>query len=237
MEYLEKTIGKDTVTQKTAVTEELINTLVPHKDPIKFNFYAGIIGQRFQISEQTLIEEIRKRKKTEFMREQRYSRSEPPAHSETEKAVAFTGAWTAERDTLVLLMKHFTDVKDLVFEFLTEQEFLNPDFMDVYHRLKQVKDQDMKDISQWLLSNIEDQRIVSILSGELFKEIRQPTPYLKDCIEKIKIARLQRDVSETRNKLSQISAESREYMDLLKDLNNSLKKIKEIKTIFAENQS
>jgi hypothetical protein len=134
-------------------------------------------------------------------------------------------------------MKHFEEVRDLVFEFLNEEEFLNPDFMDIYRQLKEVKRKDMKDISQWLLSNIKNQRIVSILSGELFKEIRQPIPYLKDCIEKIKIAYLQRDVSEIRIKLGQMSAESPEYLELLKKLNGNFKKIKEIQTIFAGNNT
>jgi DNA primase len=234
IDYLEKTIGKDTVSQKTAITEELISTLVPHKDPLKFNFYARIVGQKFQIPEQTLIEEIRKRKKTEFLRERRYSGSGSDEKTELDKPLHFSGAWTAERDTLVLLIKNYEEVKDLVFEFLEEDEFLNPGFIRVYSQLKGVKTQEMKDISQWLLSNIEDQKIVSILSGELFKEIRQPIPYLKDCIEKIKIAYLQRKVSETQNRLTQITSESPKYLVLLKELNVHLNKIKEIKTIFSK---
>ncbi|UCF64608.1 MAG: DNA primase [bacterium] len=229
---LQKSYGKDGVSQKAKIVGELIQSIAAHKDPLKQNFYANLLAQRFNLQENTLIEEIQKKYKILQSREKKYPLSEIPKSQSEPSSLLLTGAWSAEKDVLILLLNHFDEVKNIIFQLLEEDDFLNPPFKNVFSLIKNNKDRDKQDLIHWLFSLLEDEKVVSILSAELFHDIEKPDRYLNDCIQKIKITRYQQHIDSLRQQLRQLNPEDKEYREILKTVNENMVKINEIRKVF-----
>jgi CII-binding regulator of phage lambda lysogenization HflD len=89
------------------------------------------------------------------------------------------------------------------------------------------------ELIHWLFSILEDERIVSLLTAELLKEISKPERYLNDCILKIKVTRYQTEIDTLKQQLKQLNPSQPEYQEQLHQINSNLSKIYEIRKIFS----
>jgi hypothetical protein len=143
-----------------------------------------------------------------------------------------TGAWSAEKDVLILLLNHFEEVKNIIFKLLEEDDFLNAPFKHVFILIRDNAEKEKQDLVHWLFSSLDDEKVIGLLSAELFHEIEQPDRYLNDCIQKIKITRYQRQIDDLRQKLKQLRPDDPQYTKLLEIMNETLLKIQEFRKIF-----
>ncbi|RQV99246.1 MAG: DNA primase [Calditrichaeota bacterium] len=233
LHQLQTTIGFKDVSQKARVTEEMIDVVASHSDPIKQNFYANLLAQKFQIQESTLIEKIRKKSRILRSRERKTDLSRSLESGKNSLGTLFTGAWNAEKDILIILLNHFPHVHNIVFQLIDEEDFLNPPFRSIFNLLKN-HGQQQEDLIHWILTQIEDEKIIGLLTADLFVEIQNPDRYLNDCIQRIKITRYQYRIDELRQTMRQLPPDQPDYQDILKQVNENLTQIQKIRKAFAQ---
>jgi len=232
LSYLQKSQSKEGVAQKAKIVEDLLQSIAAHKDPLKQNFYANLLAQKYNLQETTLIAEIQKKNKQLQSRERKFQINERPSVQSDAPSMLLTGAWSAEKDVLILLLNHFDEVKKIIFQLLEEDDFLNPPFRNVFSLIKNNVDKEKQDLIHWLFSIVEDDKVIGLLSAELFHDIEKPDRYLNDCIQKIKITRYQQQIDALRQRLRHLNPEEEAYHQILKSVNDYLIKIHEIRRIF-----
>lgn len=233
IEQLQKTIGMQDVSQKSKIVEDLIDCLGVHSDPLKQNFYGNIIAEKFNLQESTITEEIHRKSKQIKSREMRYQDNEPDRKTQEKPSLSLVGAWSAEKDLLLILLNHLNEVKNVIFQLVEEQDFLNKEFRQIFTLVKENSSKSKNELTHWLFSILEDERIVSLLTAELLKEINKPERYLNDCILKIKVTRYQTEIDTIKQQLKQLNPGQPEYQAHLHQINSNLSKIHEIRKIFT----
>ncbi|NOQ97534.1 MAG: DNA primase [Calditrichae bacterium] len=231
---LQKLHGSEGISQKAKIVEELIDSIVAHKDPLKQNFYANLVAQQFNIQENTLVEQIQKKQKIFRSRKRKDVQREQKTVTEEASPLHLTGAWSAEKDVLILLLNHFEEVKNIIFKLLEDDDFQNAPFKNVFSLIRDNVEREKQDLVHWLFSSLDDENVIGLLSAELFHDIEQPDRYLNDCIQKIKITRYQRQIDDLRQKLRQLKPDDPEYNTILQTMNECLIKIKEFRKIFNQ---
>ncbi|MEJ2049497.1 MAG: hypothetical protein P8Y60_06600, partial [Calditrichota bacterium] len=231
-EYLEKELEGAGITKKSKVVDELLTTLVNHKDPVKQNMYVNIIAQNYGLQENTLIEEIRKRQRQIRVRESRLIDRDQRDALAPEKFKPLTGAWSAEKDIIIILLKHFNEVKNLIFNLVDQNDFLNEDFEKIFSFIKENQKTEDQELLHRILTLDVDQHSLSLLTGEIFRDIENPDKYLNDCIKKLKLTRYQRDIDQLRIALKTLTSQDSDYEITLKKMNETLQKIQELRKIF-----
>ena len=231
-EYLENTLKGTDISKRSKVVDELIATLVNHQDPVKQNMYVNILAQRYGLQENTLMEEIRKRQKIFKSRERRTRTPDQPDTSPLEKIKPMTGAWSAEKDIIILLLKHYKEVKNIIFNLVEAQDFLNDDFRRTYQFIKENPGTDDQELLHHILALDIDEHSLSLLTGDIFKDIENPDKYLNDCIKKLKLTRYQRDIDILRSNLKTMSPQDADYQSTLQKMNDSLRQIQELRKVF-----
>ncbi len=231
---LQKSIGDEDVGQKTKIVKEMVDSLAAHVDPVKQNFYANILAQRFNLQEITLIQEIRRKGKIIRSRGTRVSDSATKESPGENSTGVFRGAWGAEKDILIILLNHFEEVKSVIFDLLEEHDFLNEEFKGIFQLLREQANSHKEDLVHWLFANISDQRIIGLLTADMLKDIENPDRYLNDCILKVKVSRFQNEIDRLRQQLRTVKPADSQFQILLKEINTNVSRIQEIRKIFAE---
>ena len=233
IEQLQKTIGVQDVSQRSKIVEDLIECLGGHSDPLKQNFYANIIAEKFNLQEATLTEEIRRKSKQIKARESKYQGTEQDRKTPEKPGLSLVGAWNAEKDLLLILLNHLDEVKNIIFQLVEEQDFLNPEFRQIFNLVKENTSKSREELIHWLFSTLEDERMVSLLTAELLKEISQPERYLNDCILRIKVTRYQTEIDTLKQQLKRLTPGQPGYQENLQQINAHLAKIHEMRKIFT----
>jgi DNA primase len=231
IEQLQKTIGVQDVSQKSKIVEDLIECLAGHSDPLKQNFYANLVAEKFNLQESMLTEEIRKKSRQFQLREGRYREAGADQPPQEKTGLRLVGAWGAEKDLLLILLNHLDEVKNAIFQMVEEQDFLNPEFRQIFILVKENSSKPKEELIHWLFSVLEDERIVSLLTAELLKEISKPERYLNDCILKIKVTRYQSEIDILKQQLKKLNPNQPEFQTNLHQINSNLSKINEIRKI------
>ena len=234
MDYLQKTIGIADVSQKSKIVEDLIECLAGHTDPLKQNFYTNVMSEKFNLQERMLSEQIRKKSQILKKRESKYSPIESPKIDQEKKGIALIGAWGAEKDLLIILLNYLDEVKEAIFQMVDEEDFLNPEFRELYSLIRATSDKPKEELTHWLFTMIKDERVISLLTADLFKEITKPDRYVNDCILKIKVTRHQTEIDRLKQKLKQLDPTQAEFQKYLQEINFHLAKIQEIRKIFIQ---
>lgn len=239
-DYLGKARGLDTVAKRSGIVSEMLETLASHPDPLKQNFYIKYLSDKFGLQENTLLEEMQKKQRTLRSRERNFSERQPSVTSQTRPKIPLTGAWSAEKDVIVLLLTHFQDLKAIIFSLLEPEDFLNEAFRNIFVHIRNDLRNSGESPVHTVISSIEEkegnEEIVSLITADLLKDIQNPGRYLNDCIERIKITRFQTRIDYLRQTLKQTTPENPEFNKILQEINAHLKHIQEIRNIFSENQ-
>ncbi len=236
LNHLSEKSGKENISQKTAVVNELIDSLAPHPDSLKQNFYINILSEKFSLQENTLLSELQKKKKIYNRRERKLSQDQKKTPEISKSLLKLTGAWGAEKDIIILLLNHFKEVKGFVFKILDSDDFLNDEFRKVYNVIESHQETNPEDLIHLVISTVEDEKILSLLTADLLKEIQNPERYLNDCIEIIKTTRHKNRIDYLRQQLKQYSPQDNEYKDILTEVNQNLKQIQNIRKLFTETE-
>ena len=231
-EYLERELEGAGIAKKSKVVDELLTTLVNHRDPVKQNMYLNILAQNYGLQENTLMEEIRKRQRQIRVRESRLAEGDQRDASTPEKFKPLIGAWSAEKDIIIILLKHFKEVKNLIFKLVDQDDFLNEDFQRIFSFIKENQQTGDQELLHRILTLDVDQYSLSLLTGEIFRDIENPDRYLNDCIKKLKLTRYQGDIDRLRIGLKTLSPQDSDYENTLKKMNETLLKIQELRKIF-----
>jgi len=231
MNFLQNSVKNGGVAGQTRIVNELLDSLSPHSDPIKQNFYLNRLAERFGLQENTLLAEIQKRRKILRRREERTLTRQQP-EPEISAGTALIGSWRAEKDILIILLNYFEEVKHLIFNVLEPEDFLNEPFRKVFVKIRENQDKSGDELVHLILSDIADETVINLLTADLFKEFLKPARYLKDCMEQIKIAFYQNRLETNRQKLKQLSPQDPDFNKLMNEINDSLTKIREIRNIF-----
>ncbi|HFE63939.1 MAG TPA: toprim domain-containing protein, partial [Caldithrix sp.] len=234
LEYLLKTIGSDTVSRQSKVVSELLESLAAHPDMIKVNFFVNKIARKFGLQEQALMAELQKKRRIYHTRQQRLQERQTKETAEPGTSMFLTGAWSAEKDVIVLLLNHFEKMKDVIFEVLRDEEFSNENLRSVFCYIRDHQDQSAKDLTHLVLVETTDEQIVSMLTADLFKEIENPAQYLNDCIYRIKIAYVQSQINTLREQLKEAKTDTEEYKILIKEINSRLAQKQKLQKVFSQ---
>jgi len=130
--------------------------------------------------------------------------AEENPEADTVPLVTLSGAWSAERDILILLSVYTESSRALIQEHLQPSDFLNREFQELFTILIQSLDQQVN-LTQLLLDSIQGSPLANLFTRNLFSEIQQSIRYTFDCIRQIKIARLQAEAELIRQKLKDTS--------------------------------
>jgi len=231
-ERLTMSFKGDNVSQQTKIVAELLETLAHHRDPLKRNFYINIIAQKYGLHENTLLEELNKKRRRLIARETEINAQVKTTATPFIASETLTGAWSAEKDVLIILINHIKDVKNFIFKILEDEDFLNEDFQSIYKLIRKNRNKTPDDLIHLVISNIKNDQIIGILTADLLGKIHDPERYLNDCIHRIKITRFQNQIDILRKKLNQLKPESPEFPELLEKINQNLIHIKEIRKFF-----
>ncbi len=234
LQHLSEGTDLSEVTQRTRLVNEMIDTLVPHPDPLKQNFYANHLAEKFGIQETTLLNEIKKRQQQLARREKLREEHRQTSPRVLESRISgLTGAWSAERDLIILMYNYFDKLKEFIFDVLEPDDFQNEGFRKLFVFFRENREANFGSIFQEALATIADEMTVSQITEHMFNEIADPERYLNDCVKKIKTARHQTRLSILREQLKQIPPENPEHLSILQEISHHLREIARIRKVFS----
>ncbi|GAB4363922.1 MAG: DNA primase [Calditrichia bacterium] len=233
MERLLSTAPELSVSQQTHIVNELLDTLAALPDPLKANLYLNVLVEKFKLSGEALLSELQKKRKIYQAREKRIAERERQTMPTPQTSVVLSGAWSAEKDVLILSLNYFEKIKDIIFDILEPDDFLNDAFKEIFVYIQEHREKDKDELLHAVLASLEDEKILSLLTANLFQEIQNPDQYLRDCIEKIKVARYQHEIELFREKLKSLPSDAHDSVLLLAEINSRLENIRNIQNIFS----
>jgi hypothetical protein len=148
----------------------------------------------------------------------------PPAPAESSPLV-FTGAWGGEKDVILLLLTYFNDIHEYVYNHLQPEDFLNPEFRDLFLIIKSHGKKSPHDLLHFVLENCQSEGVRALILREMEysnREFQKPALYLQGCIKQIKIARYQAKLDIAKKKLKELSPKDENYLPTLKEMQEAM---------------
>jgi len=189
--------------ERSQAVTEMLEMLLPIQDNIRISFYVEKLAEHLQIPSTTLLNEFKKKKRAQFQRQNYSARSGFESQSSREEKqstakssagqapLVFTGAWGGEKDVILLLLSYFDDIHEYVFAHLQEDDFLNPEFKELFSLIKTHQKSGSKNLLHSVLENTDSEALRTLIVREMEqsnREFSKPALYLQDCIKQIKIA-------------------------------------------------
>jgi len=229
--------------ERSRAVAEALEMLLPMQDAIRSGFYLEKIAEQLQVPPTTLLNEFQRRQKARRQRDQFRERggeggdspaAAPTAAESAAKApLVFTGAWGGEKDVILLLISYFKDIHEYVFNHLQEDDFLNPEFRELFALIKSRRESGehsgAPNLLHFVLENIPGEAVKTLLLRELEqsnREFHKPALYLQDCIKQIKIARYQAKIDLAKRRMKEIPPNDPQQLQLLKEINEANVQVK-----------
>ena len=226
---------------------EILDTLAPIQDNIRLGFYIEKIAENLHIPVATLMSELQKkqrsaRKRKQFSLPQKptllQENSNTPAEAKPPAAenstLVFTGAWGGEKDVILLLLNYYNDIHEYVYNHLLDDDFLNPEFRDLFSMIKSHEKKSPNDLLHFVLEHTESEGIRSLILREMEytnREFKKPALYLQGCIKQIKIARYQAKIDVAKRKLKELSPRDEGYVPALKEMQEAMETLKQWQSV------
>jgi DNA primase len=176
--------------ERSQAVSEILETLAPLRDNIKTNLYIERVAEKWGTPTPLLYNELKK-KITAHQRRRRFDDEDVGVEPTVELPLTFIGAWSAEKDILLLLMNYYGDINKFVFKHIEEEDFLNPEFRQVLTIIQENAQRSTKNLHQVVLDKIDNKQLRDLFTKDLFRDFKDPARYLQDCIRKLKIAKYQ----------------------------------------------
>lgn len=224
--------------ERSRAVAEALEMLLPMQDAIRSGFYLEKIAEQLQVPATTLLNEFQRRQKARRQqnqfREQGREGGDSPgaapaaAESAAKAPLVFTGAWGGEKDVILLLISYFKDIHEYVFNHLQEDDFLNPEFRELFVLIKSRRESGESsgapNLLHFVLENIPGEAVKTLLLRELEqsnREFHKPALYLQDCIKRIKIARYQAKIDLAKRQMKEFAPNDPRQLQLLKEINDA----------------
>lgn len=223
--------------ERSQAVNEILEALAPLRDNIKTDFYVERIAERWGAPTTLLYNELKKKIAAHRRRRKFGEEEEGEGKAISEAPLAFIGAWSAEKDILILLMNYYPDIHEYVFKHINEEDFLNPEFRQVFAIIEENGERSSQKLHQIILDRIESQQLRDLLANDLFRDFSDPVRYLQDCIRKIKIAKYQFFISERDKKIKELESidnsafvqEINQYQREIRDFREEILKLQKVK--------
>ncbi|MCK6623340.1 MAG: DNA primase [Calditrichaceae bacterium] len=224
--------------ERSRAVAEALEMLLPMQDAIRSGFYLEKIAEQLQVPATTLLNEFQRRQKARRQqnqfREQGREGGDSPgaapaaAESAAKAPLVFTGAWGGEKDVILLLISYFKDIHDYVFNHLQEDDFLNPEFRELFALIKSRRESGESsgapNLLHFVLENIPGEAVKTLLLRELEqsnREFHKPALYLQDCIKRIKIARYQAKIDLAKRQMKELAPNDPRQLQFLMEINDA----------------
>lgn len=239
--------------ERSRAVAEALEMLLPMQDSIRSGFYLEKIAEQLQVPPTTLLNEFQRRQKARqqqdpFREQGREGKDSPAttapvAENARKIALVFTGAWGGEKDVILLLLNYFEEIHGYVFQHLQEEDFLNPEFRELFALIKsQAESGELTDthhLLHFVLQNLPEEGVKTLLLRELEqsnREFHKPALYLQDCIKQIKIARYQAKIDLARRRLKELPANDPQQLQLLKEINEATNQVKKWQDVVSKEE-
>lgn len=219
--------------ERSRAVAEALEMLLPMQDAIRSGFYLEKIAEQLQVPPTTLLNEFQRRQKARRQRDQFREQGgeggdSPAAESAAKPPLVFTGAWGGEKDVILLLISYFKDIHEYVFNHLQEDDFLNPEFRELFALIKSRRESGESsgapNLLHFVLENIPGEAVKTLLLRELEqsnREFHKPALYLQDCIKRIKIARYQAKIDLAKRQMKELTPNDPRQLQFLKEINEA----------------
>lgn len=219
--------------ERSRAVAEALEMLLPMQDAIRSGFYLEKIAEQLQVPATTLLNEFQRRQKArrqqdQFREQGREGGDSPDAENAAKAPLVFTGAWGGEKDVILLLISYFKDIHDYVFNHLQEDDFLNPEFRELFALIKSRRESGESsgapNLLHFVLENIPGEAVKTLLLRELEqsnREFHKPALYLQDCIKRIKIARYQAKIDLAKRQMKELAPNDPRQLQFLMEINDA----------------
>lgn len=224
--------------ERSRAVAEALEMLLPMQDAIRSGFYLEKIAEQLQVPATTLLNEFQRRQKArrqqnQFREQGREGGDSPGAapaagESAAKTPLVFTGAWGGEKDVILLLISYFKDIHEYVFNHLQEDDFLNPEFRELFALIKSRRESGESsgapNLLHFVLENIPGEAVKTLLLRELEqsnREFHKPALYLQDCIKRIKIARYQAKIDLAKRQMKELAPNDPRQLQFLMEINDA----------------
>jgi DNA primase len=233
MDKIQQVHNLQNAQDRSLAVNEILEILAPLKDNVKVGFYVERISENWDVPNTLLFNELRgKRRNLRRRDEFRDERIQQVRQART--PLVFNGAWSAEKDLLLILMTYYTEVKDFVVEHIQVDDFLNNEMRDVFKILCDYEEESMRDLHQFVLDKLENQTLRDLFTKDLFQDFKDPARYLQDCIRQIKIAKYQSFVDAAGKKLRAMKPSDPDYLILLENIREYMQERKKWQDVKIE---
>lgn len=245
--------------ERSRAVAEALEMLLPMQDAIRSGFYLEKIAEQLQVSPATLMNEFQRRQKARRQREQfagQVPAGEPSPEASASASgqslsgaspagapMVFTGAWGGEKDVILLLLNYFEEIHEYVFQHLQEEDFLNPEFRELFAMIKSHPESGepagARNLLHFVLENVPGEAVKTLLLRELEqsnREFHKPALYLQDCIKRIKIARYQAKIDLAKRRMKEIPPGDPRQLQFLKEINEANIQVKKWQDVVSSEE-
>lgn len=209
--------------ERSQAVSEILEALAPLRDNVKTDLYMARIAEKWGTPSTLLYNELQKKISAQ-RRRRRFDDTDSGIAARAEAPLAFIGAWSAEKDILTLLMNHYGDIQEFVFEHLKEEDFLNPEFRQVLVIIQETAKRSTKNLHQSVLDKIDSKQLRDVFAKDLFRDFKEPARYLQDCVRKIKIAKYQFHIDEQGKKIKELAPD--DHLPVLQEIKRCQEELK-----------
>ncbi|RMF62013.1 MAG: DNA primase [Calditrichaeota bacterium] len=230
IQQLAKQYNLQSAAERSRAVEEMVTLLTPVKDDIRLDFYLEKTAEQMHVPSTLLLNEIRKRRRSEKERVNKKLASKTASEGGTPgPSLTFTGAVGAEKDLILLLINFFEEIQEYVYSHVEADDFQNPEFRHLFLLIQEKGKSNPSSLLHIVLEDVENDALRSLLIREVDvvnRDFKKPDVHLKGCIKRLKMARLQSQIDVTRRKLEGIAPDDPQYLTLLQSLQETIQELK-----------
>jgi len=235
---LQQRYNMQTATERSSAVNEIMDMLAPMNDAVRVGFYIEKIAEKFSISQEILVGELKKKQRAARKRE-RFGIQQQAAYSAQSgdtaaakpgnRPLVFSGAWGGEKDVILLLLNYFEDYRAYIFDHLDEADFQNLEFRNIFSFIRQQPDDVGENLIHHVFETVESEELRALLMHEVFhsnREFSNPGLYLQGCIKQIKIAVNQAKIDLAKRAIKELSPDDKKYFELLAEMQSAMNTLK-----------
>lgn len=222
---------------RSGAVAEALTMLAPLQDNIRVNFYLERLSQRWRIPQELLLSELKKLRRKSAAASTRSAiggKDSPEAAVSRRDADGPTlvgGAWGGEKGIILLLTNYLKDVKDFVYQNLSEDEFMNEEFRNLFTLIRKFPKKNSAHLFHFVLEHINNQTIASQIVNEV--DLFSPEfdeaawQHLLGCIKQIKIAYYRAQLATYNLRLKEVASAGGDSTQILREMQAATARIKE----------
>jgi DNA primase len=218
----------------TDSTREIVNLIAKVKDNLKVEFYLKEIAEKFSIYESVVRDEYenitktaQKRRITQSVTGNVKTENKPQI---SDKKMDIIYPTPEEEDLIALITMHGKMMLDFVNENIPEDEIISPLTKIALKIFNEIFESGEEFTPEEIMKKIDDVEVQGIISGLIFKkkitspdELKMkyrkievdPVRWIKDVVKKIKIRRIDSEITNVKRAIKQAESHEQDYSNLI----------------------